>query len=131
MIQVLVDENLSESLADGLNSIQSPLDNGIKVVSMATIFGKGTQDDVWIPSWGKKEGIFLTQDINITRTRHLAELLKQHQLRAFFLCVPNKTSYWARVRVLIKHWPDIVEVIKTKRKPYNYLVTPNKVEKMK
>lgn len=131
MIQVLVDENLSEYLADGINSIQFPLDNGIEVVSMHTTFGKGTKDDDWIPEWGKQDGIFLTQDINITRTRHLAELLKQHQLRAFFLSVPNKTSYWDRVRVLIKHWPTIVEVIKTKRKPYNYLVTPNKVEKMK
>ena len=130
MIQVLVDENLSAYLAEGINSIQLPLDNGIKVVSMQAIFGKGTKDDVWIPDWGKREGIFLTQDINITRTRHLAALLQQHQLRAFFLRVPNKTSYWDRVRTLIKHWPEIVEIIQSKRKPYSYLVTPNKVEKM-
>ena len=69
-MQVLVDENLSEYLADGINSIQFPLDNGIQVVSMDAIFGKGTKDDDWIPAWGKQEGIFLTQDINITRTAY-------------------------------------------------------------
>lgn len=131
MIQVLVDENLSEYLADGINSIQFPLDNGIQVVSMHATFGKGAKDDNWIPEWGSADGIFLTQDINITRTRQLAELLKEHQLRAFFLNVPNKTSYWERVRVLIKHWPQITEIIKSKKQPYNYLITPNKVEKMK
>ncbi len=130
MIKVLVDENLSEHLADGLNAIQRPMDNGIEVVSMKTTFGKGTKDEDWIPKWGKKDGIFLTADINITRTKHLAELLKQNDFGAFFLRVPNKTSYWDRVRVLIKHWPEITKIITTKTKPFSYWVTPNKVEKM-
>lgn len=130
MIEILVDENLSEYLANGIDSIQRPLDNGIIVVSMAAKFGKGAKDEDWIPKWGAMDGIFLTQDINITRTKHLAKLLKDHQLRAFFLKVPNKTSYWERVRVLVKHWPEIVDIVKGKRKPYSYLVTPNKVEKM-
>jgi PIN like domain len=43
MIKVLVDENLSEHLADGLNAIQRPMDNGIEVVSMKNIFGKETK----------------------------------------------------------------------------------------
>lgn len=83
MISVLIDENLSEHLAQGLDAIQRPLDNGIKVVSMADVFGKGTKDEIWIPEWGRSDGIFLTHNINIQRTRHLAELLKQNLIGAF------------------------------------------------
>lgn len=130
MIRILVDENLSEHLADGLNAIQRPLDNGITVVSMAAIFGKGTKDEDWIPKWGKQDGIFLTEDYNIIRSRHFADLLEQNDFGAFFLKVPNKTSYWERVRIIIKHWPEISKIICSKRKPYAYRVTPNKIEKM-
>jgi hypothetical protein len=130
MIKVLVDENLSEHLADGLNAIQRPMDNGVEVVSMKNTFGKGTKDEDWIPKWGKKDGIFLTEDLNISRTRHLSELLKQKDFGAFFLKVPNKTAYWDRVKILVKHWPDIIKIITTKNKPFAYLITPNKVEKM-
>lgn len=130
MIKVLVDENLSEHLADGLDAIQRPMDNGIKVVSMSKTFGKGTKDDDWIPKWGKQDGIFLTEDFNMTRTRHLAELLQQHDFGAFFIRVPNKTSYWERVNVIIKHWPEITKIVAGKKKPYAYLVTPRKLEKM-
>jgi PIN like domain len=130
MIKVLVDENLSEHLADGLNAIQRPMDNGIEVVSMKNIFGKGTKDEDWIPKWGKMDGIFLTADINISRTRHLADLLKQNDFGAFFLKIPNKTSYWEMVKIIIKHWPTITKLIITKTKPFAYWVTPNKVDKM-
>lgn len=130
MIKVLVDENLSEHLAEGLNAIQRPMDNGIEVVSMKNTFGKGIKDEDWIPKWGISNGIFLTADINISRTRHLADLLNQNDFGAFFLKVPNKTSYWARVVVLIKHWPEITQIIGTKKKPFAYTITPNKIEKM-
>ena len=130
MIKVLVDENLSEYLADGLNMIQRPMDNGIEVVSMKNIFGKGIKDEDWISKWGKMDGIFLTADINITRTRHLVNLLKQNDFGAFFLKIPNKTSYWERVKIIIKHWPTITKLITSKTKPFAYWVTPNKVDKM-
>lgn len=130
MIKLLVDENLSEHLADGLNAIQRPMDNGIEVVSMRSEFGKGTKDEEWIPKWGKKEGLFLTLDLNIMHTRHLSNLLEESKFGAFFLKIPNKTSYWERVKVIIKHWPEISKIILTKSKPYSYLITPNKIEKM-
>jgi PIN like domain len=130
MIKVLVDENLSEYLADGLNAIQRPMDNGIEVVSMKSTFGKGTKDEEWIPKWGKADGIFLTADINISKTRHLANLLTENNFGAFFLKIPNKTSYWERVKIIIKHWPTISKIVLTKTKPYSYWVTPQKVDKM-
>ena len=130
MIKILIDENLSEHLADGLNAIQRPLDNGIEVVSMAKEFHKGIQDEDWIPKWGKKDGIFITEDYNIVRTRHLSELLKENEFGAFFLRVPNKTLYWERVKILIKHWPNLTKIVNTKTKPYAYFITPNKVDRM-
>jgi len=129
-MKILIDENLSEYLAEGLNSIQYPLDNNIHIVSMAKTFGKGVKDDDWIPAWGKADGIFLTQDLNISRTRSLCQLLIENKMGSFFLSVSNKTSYWERVRVIIKHWPEIANLICSKKKPYAYKVTNNKVEKM-
>lgn len=130
MIRILVDENLSEYFAEGLNAIQHPMDNGIEVVSMKSVFGKGIKDEEWIPKWGKKDGIFLTLDLNIMRTRQLANLLDESHFGAFFLKIPNKTSYWERVKVIIKHWPEISKIILSKSKPFSYLITPNKIEKM-
>lgn len=130
MIKVLVDENLSEHLANGLHELQFPLDNGIKLVSMAAQYGKGTQDEDWLPDWGKKDGIFLAQDLNISRTRHLADLLKIHQSGALFLKPPKGTKYWELVTILIRRWPEIVEIIKTKKRPFSYVVSQNKLTKM-
>jgi hypothetical protein len=131
MIQVLVDENLSEHFADGLNAIQRPMDNGIEVVSMAVTFGKVTKDEDWIPAWGQQNGVFLTNDLNITKTRQQAALLKQYDMGAFFLKPPKKISYWERVTIIMKHWPEIARIITTERPPYAYQITPKKVERLK
>lgn len=53
MIKVLVDENLSEYFAEGLNQLQMPLASGIEVTSIAKEFQKGIKDEEWIPQWGK------------------------------------------------------------------------------
>ena len=70
MTRVLIDENLSEYFADGLNTMQNPLDDGIEVTSAIKEFGRGIADEVWIPKWGKQKGIFITQDLRITTRRH-------------------------------------------------------------
>ncbi len=130
MIHVLVDENLSHHFAKGLNALQFPLGDGIEVISIEDEFGKGIADEDWIPAWGKLHGIFLTQDIKITTRSQQAALFEKYKLGAFFLNTPKGYRYWEKVKIVIKHWEKMVEIMKSKKKPFAYLVTPRKISRM-
>lgn len=130
MIQVLIDENLSEYLAEGLDKLQFPLDNGIAVTSIAKEFQKGVKDEDWIPIWGKQKGIFITQDIKITTRRQQAQLLIEHRLGAFFLDVPKNYRYWDKVRIIVTRWPEIIEIIRKHKVPFAYTITPRKIARL-
>jgi hypothetical protein len=131
MIKVLIDENFSEYLAEGLNIIQSPLGNKIEVTSITKQYYKGIKDEDWIPDWGSQKGIFITQDVKIVKTHQQAELLKKYKLGAFFIKVPNGCRYWQIVEFVFKQWPQIVKVIQTEKKlPYAYLVTSRSFKKI-
>lgn len=129
MIKVLFDENLSEYFAEGLNHLQYPLGNDIEVTSIATEFHKGIKDEDWIPKWGLQSGIFITQDVKIVTTKQQALLLEKHNIGAFFLKPPKGYRYWAKVELIVKYWPQIVDIIKTQQVPYTYFITPRKIEK--
>jgi hypothetical protein len=130
MIKVLIDENLSEYFANGLKIMQMPMDNGLEVVSMVKEFGKGVKDEDWIPILGKQKGIFISQDIRITTRRQQAQLLLDHNLGAFFVDFPKNYRYWDKVKVLIYRWEEIVAIIKKTKRPFAFLITPRKIEKM-
>ena len=130
MTRVLIDENLSENFADGLHAMQYPLGDDIEVTSIAKEFGKGVADEDWIPKWGKHKGIFITQDIKITTTKHQAELLTSYNLGAFFLDVPKNYRYWDKVKIIVNRWQEIVVIIKKTKRPYAYVITPRKIEKL-
>jgi hypothetical protein len=129
MKQVLIDENLSESPAKGLDMLQQPLHNGIKVTSIAAEFHRGIKDEDWIPVWGARSGVFITQDLRIRTTRQQATLLVNHKLGAFFLKTPKGYKYWDKMLIILKHWPEIVKIIQTKKPPYVYIITQSKVGK--
>lgn len=128
MIRILIDENLSEYFAAGLNIMQFPLGDDIEVTSIISEFGKGVKDEEWIPKWGRQKGIFITQDIKITTRRQQAQLLTQYNLGAFFLDVPKNYRYWDKVKVIIDRWPEIAQIIKRTKRPFAYLITPRKIE---
>lgn len=130
MIKVLVDENLSEHFAEGLNKMQFPLYNHIQVTSIAKEFQKGIKDEEWIPEWGAQNGFFITQDFNISKTRHQAALLIKHNLGAFFLKVPKSYKYWDKASLLVNKWQDVVSVIEKYKKPFAYEITPRKILKI-
>jgi hypothetical protein len=69
MTQIYLDENLSEYVADALNSLRKGYFSGIEVLSTKKAFGKGTPDEDLIPAIGKARGILITRDVNILRTR--------------------------------------------------------------
>lgn len=47
----------------------------------------------------------------------------------FFLKAPKGTKYWGKVELMIKHWPQIVQIINTVRPPYTYFIKPKKLER--
>ena len=130
MTKVLIDENLSEYFADGLNKIQFPLHNELEITSIAKEFYKGIKDEDWIPKLGAKSGIFITQDLNITKSRHQAGLLLNYHLGAFFLKVPKNYKYWDKVSLLIDKWQEIVKVIEKNKRPFAFEITPRKITRL-
>ncbi len=129
MKQVLIDENLSEAFAKGLDSLQQPLGNKIRVTSIVTEFRRGIADEDWIPAWGANSGVFITQDLRIRTTQQQAALLVEHKLGAFFLKTPKGYKYWDKTLIILKHWPAMVKIIENMKPPYVYIVTLKKLVK--
>ncbi|MEJ7676897.1 MAG: hypothetical protein WKG06_03275 [Segetibacter sp.] len=69
MIEIYLDENLSEYVADALNSLDKGYFQHVTVSSTKTKFGKGVPDETIIPSIGQAGGILITKDVNIGRTK--------------------------------------------------------------
>lgn len=117
MINIYIDENLSPYLAKGLDTLESPLQEGFKVLSIKDVFGTGAKDEEWIPKVGKENGVVITQDVNIQRLRHQRLLYEEHGVGVFFLSPPSKNgyTYWEMVEQIIKRWKDIKKKCKNER----------------
>ena len=53
MIKLNIDENLSPFLATGLYYLEQGNGKEIEVLSIREVFGRGTEDEVWIPQVGE------------------------------------------------------------------------------
>lgn len=132
MIEIYLDENLSEYVANALNSLNSGHFPNVTVFSTKTKFGKGVPDETIIPSIGKSGGILITKDINIQRTRMQYQLCKNYNLGVFFL-KPTKgmDKHWEIVKMLINNWEEIISVIDKVRLPFGYEIpTRGKIRKL-
>ena len=106
MTEIYLDENLSEYVADALNSLNKGYFKDIYVHSTKTKFGKGEVDEIIIPSIGKTGGILITRDLNIQRTRLQSQLCQQFNLGAFFIKLPKgMNKHWEIVKLLISSYP--------------------------
>ena len=121
MIEIYLDENLSEYVADALNSLNKGYFKEIYVHSTKTKFGKGAPDEIIIPSIGKSKGILITKDLNIHRTRLQNNLCRQFNIGAFFIKLPKgMDKHWEIVKLLISAWEEIIVKINAERKPFAY-----------
>lgn len=132
MINIYLDENLSEYVAQAINFLNKGYFRDIQVYSTKEKFGKGVADEVIIPGIGKDEGILITRDINIHKTRFQYDLCKQHKIGVFFLTLPkNQNKHWEMVRLLIEKWEEIVDKSKNEKRPFAYRIrVVGKLEKM-
>lgn len=102
MMEIYLDENLSEYVADALNSLNKWYFKDVYVHSTKTKFGKGATDEIIIPSIGKSKGILITKDLNIHRTRLQYNLCQQYNIGCFFIKLPKgMDKHWEIVKLLI------------------------------
>jgi len=121
-----VDENITPNIARALAILQNPrIDENIEVFTIREVFRKGTPDEEWIPKVAAKDGIVITQDLNIHRVRQQRELYKQHGLGVVFFKPPKKGyQYWDLVEFYIRRWKVVKDEVKKLKKPFALVVTP-------
>lgn len=125
MTRIFIDENMSPYLADGLNTLEKPNNDGFEIVSIMKVFGEGVKDNEWIPQVGKEKGIVITQDFNIHRTRTLKELYLNSGIGVFFFAPPSKTGYkyWEMVEQVIRRWIVMKKHSRKVDKPFAFRCT--------
>jgi len=133
-MKFFIDENMPPQLAEGLAILERPNSEGIEIFSIQKEYGRGIQDEDWIPRVGQEHGIVITQDYNIQRTQQQYELLRKYKMGIFYLRPPGKTGYkyWEMVQKIISHWVEIKNLAKTTKFPFAYRIMPRgKIEKLK
>jgi hypothetical protein len=121
MTEIYIDENLSEYVADALNSLNKGHFPSVLVHSTKIKFGKGQPDEMIIPFLGSSNGIMITKDINIHKTRLQYQLCEQHGLGIFFLKMQKGLDkHWEIVKLLINSWEEIIEKVAKEKKPFGY-----------
>lgn len=121
MTEIFLDENLSEYVADALNSLNKGYFKDIYVHSTKTKFGKGATDENIIPAIGKSAGILITRDLNIQRTKLQFQLCQNYNLGVFFIKLPKgMNKHWEIVKLLVSSWEEIMEKITSEKRPFGY-----------
>jgi len=79
-MKIFFDENFSPFLARGFSEFQNGRKiEGFDVHHVAESFGRGADDNIWIPGIAQMHGVVITQDLNIHRTRYLFQLCLEYK----------------------------------------------------
>lgn len=126
------DENIAPRIARALAVLTEA--EPIEVYSNVDVFKRGAPDEEWIPKVGESNGIVITQDLNIHRTRHQRELYKKHGVGVVFFKPPKKDGYlyWEMLTQILTSWPDIIKTVEREERPFAYIIKPRsrKLEKL-
>ncbi|MBO0937907.1 hypothetical protein J2I47_15220 [Fibrella sp. HMF5335] len=117
MTKIYIDENLPPQIAEALNILETHANEGFEVLAIGKEFGRGAQDEDWIPKVGAEQGVVITSDYNIQRIRRQRELFQEHGVGIFFFNPPSKTgyTYWEQVEQIVKRWREIKKKCRNKR----------------
>lgn len=125
-MRIYFDENFSPSLVAGIRELQNGRrSEDVTVCSIEEEFGRGAEDEIWIPGIARRHGVAITQDLNIHRTRAQWELCRSNKVGVFFFKPPRKTkawSYWDIAQLVVRHWPEIKELAAERRRPFGFVV---------
>lgn len=120
-MEIYIDENLSEYVADALNSLNKGYFRDVIVYSTKIKMGKGAADGIIIPAIGKMNGILITKDLNIHRTRLQYQLCKEYKIGIFFLKMQKGLDkHWEIVKLLVNSWEEILDKISKDKRPFGY-----------
>ena len=123
-MDIYLDENLSEYVADALNSFNKGYFTDVLVFSTKIKFGKGEPDEKIIPAIGKANGILITKDIQIQKTKLQNQLCEQFELGVFFLKFPKGSDkHWEIIKLLINNWEEIIRKARREKKPFGYEIS--------
>ena len=130
-MRIFLDENLSEHVADALNSLNKGYFPDVEVISTKIAIGIGEPDEIVIPRIAGQNGILVTRDYDIKRTRSQFALCKQHGLGIIFIRLPkNDNRHWELVKALIKHWQKIITSCSSRQKPFAFRLDPHDLRPM-
>jgi hypothetical protein len=123
-MDIYLDENLSEYVADAPNSFNKGYFTDVLIFSTKIKFGKGEPDEKIIPAIGKANGILITKDIQIQKTKLQNLLCEQFKLGVFFLKLPKGSDkHWEIIKLLINNWEEIIAKAGQEKKPFGYEIS--------
>ena len=131
-MEIFLDENLSEYVADAFNSLNKGYFRDVQVFSTKVKFGKGVPDEELIPGIGQIGGILITQDVHIQRMKLQYNLCSKFNLGIFFLALPNdQNKHWEIVKLLVNNWEEIIHKSGKEKKPFAFRIrVQGKMEKL-
>jgi len=126
-MRIYFDENFSPHLINGFAALQcGRASEDVQVLSIAIEFGRGCEDEVWIPAVAQQHGVAITQDTNIHRTRAQWALCQANKIGVFFFKPPKSGwNYWEIVNLTFKWWPEIKDTAKTSKRPFGRVIQVN------
>ena len=130
-MKVYFDENFPPQIAKALQILHSGKNReGIKVLNVSDVYGRGADDDRWIVEVAKKNGFIVTQDLNIHRSRQQKEIYVNSGCGIIFIKPPSKTgyTYWQFVHRIFCRWNDVVAICKKKKPPFALILRPNSMK---
>ena len=129
-MDIFLDENLSEYVAQALSLLCKDYFPDIKVIS-TKVEMKGATDPELIPYISRKNGILLTLDKGIAHNQVHYQLCKENKVAVIYIKLEKGSQrYWDLIKFLIKHWEKIIEEIRTLNPPYVLRVSRNYVTKL-
>lgn len=122
-MRIYFDENFSHRIAKGMREFQEARrSENIDVIWCPDEFGRGAADEDWIPKVATKQGVILTQDINIHRTKAQWSLCQSNKVGVFFFRAPRDGwNHWAIVKEVVNRWEEIKRLSSTRR-PFGWVI---------
>ena len=124
MTSLLFDENIPNSIVEGLRTLVKSDDIDIRSTTQITQLGKGASDSM-ILSYAKslpKNTIIVTNDKDFKKRQLLSQIMKSKALGLFLLKFPNGSNYWRRAVFVINHWEKMEEYCRDSKFPFSYQV---------
>lgn len=128
---IYIDENMPPVFARGFHILQEPLAaklevrEKVEVKSIKLEFGEGVEDEEWIPRLKGRQACVISQDYSIQRIRHQRELCEEFGLGMLYFRPPSRNgfSYWDMVKLMVKHWPEILKKADHEPRPFAFKIT--------